>query len=110
MPFPPDGIYTCLFNPDANFTTECSGSTKIEQGIVEGLSIYPNPTNSLITIETENPDHYLFEITSLNGQQIIIGEMEGTLHQIDLSTVQKGVYLITVSSRYFVYTEKIIKL
>ena len=76
----------------------------------ESLKIYPNPTNNLLTIETEYPDHYSIEITSLNGQQILIGEMEGTSHQIDLSSFQKGVYLITIRSEDFVTTRKIIKL
>ena len=39
---------------------------------------YPNPTNDLLTIETDYPDHYSIEITSLNGQQILIEEMDGT--------------------------------
>lgn len=73
------------------------------------LIIYPNPTNSQFTIETDNPDHYSIEITSLNGQQILTGEMEGTTHQIDLSSFQKGVYFITVRSDDFVTTRKIIK-
>ncbi len=37
-------------------------------------------------------------------------EMEGTSHQIDLSTFQKGVYFITIRSKDFATTRKIIKL
>ena len=69
--------------------------------------VYPNPTNDLLTIETESPDHYMIEITSLNGKQILMGEMEGTIHQIDLSYLQKGVYIITIRSKDFVTTRKI---
>jgi hypothetical protein len=74
------------------------------------FKLYPNPTDNLLTIETEVSDHYSIEITSLNGQQILIGEMEGTSHQIDLSSFQKGVYFITIRSKDFVTTRKIIKL
>ena len=95
-------------SPNVYFTTECTNST--EELSTSRLSIYPNPTNGLLTIETEYPDHYSINITPLNGQQILTGEMEGTLHQIDLSSFQKGVYFITIRSEDFVTTEKIIRL
>jgi hypothetical protein len=100
-------------SPNVCFETDCNGvceNTGIE-GFTKGtLVIYPNPTNTLLTIETANPDHYSINLNSLNGQQILIGEMEGTSHQIDLSSFQKGVYLITVKSKHLITTRKIIKL
>jgi hypothetical protein len=72
--------------------------------------IYPNPTNNQLTIETEKSDRYSIEITSMNGQLIQSGTFTGTTHQIDLSSFQKGVYLITIRSKDFVTTKKIIKL
>ena len=77
---------------------------------ISDLHLFPNPTNSLLKIETEYPDHYSINITTLNGQQILTGEMRGTSHQIDLSSFQKGIYFITVRSKNFVTTRKIIKL
>ena len=74
------------------------------------LKIYPNPTNSIITIETEYPDLYSIQIASLNGQLLLSKEFEGTTHQIDLSSFQKGVYLITIRSENFLITRKIVKL
>jgi len=73
------------------------------------LIIYPNPTNSLFTIETGQPDRHSIEINSLNGQLICSTIIEGTSHQIDLSSFQEGFYFITVRSKDFVTTRKIIK-
>ena len=95
-------------SPNVYFTKECA--TDIEETNLSELSIFPNPTNKILTIETDNPDHYSINITTLNGQQILSEEMEGTTHQIDLSTFQKGAYFITIRSRDFVTTRKIIKL
>jgi len=96
-------------SPNVYFTTECS-STGIEETNLSELTIYPNPTKDILTIETDNLDPYSIKITTLNGQQILIGMMEGTHHQLDLSTFQKGVYFITIRSDDFVATKKIIKL
>lgn len=100
-------------SPNVCFQTDCNGDCSvvgIEGKSLSEISIYPNPTNSLLTIETVVADHYSIEITALNGQQILIGEMEGTSYQIDLSSFQKGVYFITIRSLDFVTTRKIIKM
>jgi hypothetical protein len=70
---------------------------------------YPNPVNDLLTIEAENPGQHSIEIISLSGQLIYNKKMEGPTHQIDLSSFEKGLYIITIRSKDFVRTEKIIK-
>jgi hypothetical protein len=99
----PSKIYTVEFVVSPVTAIQEADSTPL-------VSLYPNPTNSLLTIETAISDLFIIEITSLNGQQIHIGEMEGTSHDIDLSTFQKGIYIITIRSRDFVTTKKIFKL
>jgi hypothetical protein len=74
------------------------------------MQIYPNPTNDILTIETSVPALHTIEITSLNGQLLYSDKIEGSSHQIDLSSFQKGLYFITIRSRDYVRTEKIIKL
>ena len=74
------------------------------------VSIFPNPAKSVITVQISRFDQYSIKITNLNGQLVYSMEMEGTSSQIDLSSFKKGVYLITIRSKDFVTTEKIIKL
>jgi len=76
----------------------------------KNIRIYPNPTNTFLTIETGITDQYQIEIISLNGQVLFAREMEGATHQIDLFSLQKGVYFITIRSKGFVTTRKMIKL
>lgn len=85
-------------------------SVAIIENVKNNFTFYPNPTNDLLTIETEQSYNYSLEIISLNGQLIFNTELEGTTHQIDISSFQKGVYLISISSDDFVKTKKIIKL
>jgi hypothetical protein len=95
-------------SPNVYFTTECT--IGIEQSNAVKLSIYPNPTNNIFTIETEQPEQHTIDITSLNGQVLYSTRMKESPLQIDLSSLQKGIYFITVRSRDQVWTEKIIKL
>jgi len=88
----------------------CGNDVGIEKTSPSELSIYPNPTNNLLTIETDKPDHYSIDITSMNGQLIYNSDMDRTSQQIDLSSLQKGVYVITVRSKDFVTIKKIVKL
>jgi hypothetical protein len=82
----------------------------IENTCPSELSIYPNPSSSLITIETDRPDYHSIEIVSLSGQLIYRTEMKGGSKQIDLTPFSKGMYFVTVRSKEFVRTEKVVKL
>ena len=62
------------------------------------------------TIQTGISGTYKFEIASINGRIVHAGKYTGNPYQIDLSSFQKGVYFITIRSKDFVTTKKIIKL
>jgi hypothetical protein len=82
----------------------------IENMLAVEIRIFPTPTSKLITIQVGEPGEYSIEIISMNGQQIHNENMEGNKHQLDLSSFQKGVYFITIRSKDFVTTRKIVKL
>ena len=90
-------------------TTSCGEVTIFGENYFAEFSIYPNPTNSLLTIETDNPDCYSIDIHSLNGQLIYKEEIEGNSKQIDITPFSKGIYFITLRSDAWVRTEKVIK-
>jgi hypothetical protein len=85
-------------------------TTNVKEGRFSGISFYPNPTNNSITIETDISTPYFIQIISMNGQLLFKKEVEESKYQIDLSSFMKGVYFISIRSRDFVRTEKIIKL
>jgi len=96
-------------SPNVYFTSD-SCIVGIQKTNLSGLTIYPNPANNQITIESTNPEPHTIEIHSLNGKLIYRTKGEGPILQIDLSSFQRGLYFITVRSRDYVRTEKIIKL
>ncbi len=86
------------------------GTVGISTNRAPEIMLYPNPVTGKVTLHTNKHDVYDLSISSLNGQLIFSREMEGTSHQLDLSTFKKGVYFITIRSEDFVTTRKIIKL
>jgi len=83
---------------------------KIENLTSDQFHIYPNPVTDKLTIQSGEIRKQLIDITSINGKLIYSSWMEGTSHQLDLSSLQKGVYFITIRSKDSVNTKKIIKL
>ena len=114
-PFPPDYLFfDSEGSPNVCLLTDCNGVCDPNVGIVKfrlhEVTIYPNPLNSQLTIETGIPDMYNININSINGQLLLNKLMAGTETQVDLSPLQSGVYFITVRSKDYVTTRKIIKL
>jgi len=102
-------IYGIISEQPATVNVQ-SGSDVVKENTNEGISIFPNPAKELIIIETNKVGQYSIEINSINGQLIYSTRMDGSSHQIDLSSFRKGVYFITVKYEDFVTTKKIIKL
>jgi len=77
---------------------------------MHNIRIFPNPTIGLLTVHVPGSGSYSLEINSLNGhllQSIDVAEGE---RKIDLSNFQKGIFFISIRTRNYVKTEKIIKL
>ncbi len=111
-PFPPSAMEINIAgSPNLYFTENCQGCFTGREEIPDSdLSVYPNPANEFVTIRSAHPEHMSVEISSPKGQLISIHEMDGTTLQLDLSSFQKGVYIITLRSKDFLTTRKIIKL
>ncbi|MFH0756168.1 MAG: T9SS type A sorting domain-containing protein [Bacteroidota bacterium] len=114
LPFPPANVYVeTAGSPNICFDTICNGTcdeTGIDENVTTGISIYPNPANDLLTIETEKSGPHSIEITSLNGQLVYSATMEGDTHRIDMTPFSKGAYIIRIMSEETVTTRKVIKL
>jgi hypothetical protein len=62
--------------------------------------VYPNPTNGVLFVETRLiaslPDQ-TYRITNLMGQTVLSGNINAYNQQIDVSSLPKGMYFITVA-------------
>ena len=64
-----------------------------EHGASEGFSVYPNPTEGMITIVGGCGE---YRITNVMGQILRTGLINSDLQQIDISRLPAGMYFVTV--------------
>ncbi|MEM1002170.1 MAG: T9SS type A sorting domain-containing protein, partial [Bacteroidota bacterium] len=83
----------------------CSELLRIDNFLELGISVYPNPTSSIINIDSKAKieDVYLF---SLNGKHLSTFK---NLDRIDLSDYNKGIYILRLKSKNGIEHFRIIK-
>ena len=92
----------------ASYPTIAIGEHSTE--IIGTVQIIPNPVYTKVDIRFDDTGGYLIQLFDLKGRCLFELDSIGPTHQIDLSSFQKGIYFITIRSRDFARTEKIIKL
>lgn len=87
-----------------NFGTISAG---ILDNLENNIEIFPNPSNGIFTINLNNPTQSSVVITDVLGK-VVYSEYNiiTNKHIVDLSSMQKGIYLITIEDNS-TYTEKI---
>lgn len=73
-----------------------------------GISIYPNPTNNFVNIESEKP--LRVSIMDISGRLIRVVDVTDSNKQVDVTDLSRGTYtLIFESAGKIVKTVKIVK-
>lgn len=79
----------------------------------QGYMIVPNPVNDIVQIRFLETPQVLKRIAiyDINGKRVQFEQVnKGTYYQMNLSTLPRGVYFITIETDQFKETQKIIKL
>jgi hypothetical protein len=102
-------------NCTANFTVTVPNFTALKENVASNsVSVYPNPTNGIITVKIDNLqlNNATIKVINLNGQTVYANTLRtfanGT-SSIDLSNQANGVYFVQIVSEKQVITKRIIK-
>lgn len=91
-----------------NITVTRSAPTGLKNYLDESLlSVFPNPSKGIFTLDTTHPDFEL-EITDLTGKTLLQKNVKGQHYQADLNHFAKGVYLLKVVSKGKTATRKLV--
>jgi photosystem II stability/assembly factor-like uncharacterized protein len=76
--------------------------------ILNSVNIYPNPVQDELHVNLEG-NNGILEIRDISGKSFIQREIHENNTSIDVSGLDKGIYLVKVSSDNQIYTGKIVK-
>lgn len=74
----------------------CTGLSK--NGALSGLSVYPNPTSSALTVELNNNLAKTITVSDLTGRVIMTASNNNSKIDLNLNELANGVYYVKVSS------------
>ena len=74
------------------------------------VALSPNPVDKLLTITTSfNFKNLNLTLHNIQGKKLIAQKLTAEHRTIDLSTIEAGIYLITIKGDNFSFTDKIVK-
>lgn len=73
------------------------------------VTVYPNPTKGLVTLQFENPIKGFFHLKDLSGKIISEGSISSETTSFNLSQYRNGMYLLILTIEGKTETWKIIK-
>jgi hypothetical protein len=100
-------VTSALCNSTASITITFDNCIGIEEIKSHSLNAYPNPANDNFTINTDFTQNYELKIYDNQGKIVMVQEMIGTVENIDISVLEQGVYILTVSDGNQVVRKKL---
>jgi Zn-dependent metalloprotease len=95
-----------------NFVVTGTLALSNQQNNFELFTIFPNPSNGLITVQLSSSDDVKLELFDIRGRKCYSNAFKNTnqlfVQEVNLGQLQKGVYLLNVSSDGKTATKKLI--
>ncbi len=99
----------CSASTTANLiVSPCSGLNSLSAKI-NGLSVYPNPSNGEFTIELNNGLNKTIEVTDLTGRVVLTSASSKDKVNVNMANLANGIYYVKIQSDNAVEVIKIVK-
>ncbi|GEM_PF-1209738 len=97
-------VETCSFTVSVSTVT----NTKDVRG-ADAIKVYPNPSNGMVTVEYYTDQAYLLNIYNSAGMLVEQQSVNKKQHQLNLSHLENGIYLVQMIVDQKVYNTKLVK-
>jgi len=102
-----DTAYARVPNGTGSFLTQASTFANNNEGELNSLfeinnqiKVYPNPVESILTIEIEKANGKNYTIVNSTGQTVSSGQINSSKHEIDLLNLNPGIYLLKIEDNF----------
>lgn len=105
-----NGVMGAIVKSKSNITN--NRVVGIKNNTLSGLSAYPNPANNGLTVNLGSvlEGKTILKLYSVLGQEVYSASVEGTsIHQIDLTNLENGSYLLKVTGNNKTGTMRVVK-
>jgi len=85
-----------------------SSYTSLEELILSQASVFPNPNNGLFTVNVKS-DNWSYSLFDMSGKLISMENVSETTKQIDIQTLETGIYLMKIELGGSSVYKKVIK-
>jgi fibronectin type 3 domain-containing protein len=85
-------------------------SNSVEENYLNAIQVYPNPTNGKIVLIQEGNEDLSYTLYTLSGQVIQTVNSTQTQTEMDLNSLNNGMYLIVLKMNDRTITKRIVKL
>ncbi len=86
-----------------------SGTLGVNNFVIEGLKLFPNPTNNSWNISTQDQVIKAIEVYNILGRQVLAANPDAISTQVDATGLATGIYLARIKTDLGSETRKLIK-
>ena len=86
---------------------DCAGIGQFVKSYIEQITIYPNPTQTNFTIETNNTNKQTLQIFDVNGKLVLSQSITGKTN-IDATNLAEGVYNLSLINQNDVANKRLV--
>ncbi|MGL4364893.1 MAG: T9SS type A sorting domain-containing protein [Bacteroidales bacterium] len=106
------GVYfvTVSNSTDAVKSFEALCTSYTIKGLLEGIKVYPNPTNGLCHTSSPLLELQEFTVYNLRGMPLYSGKLEGDSHTFSIASLPSGYYIVLIKTDKGTSAKRIMKI
>lgn len=81
-----------------DYTVKITGVLGVNESSKSAFSVYPNPVTNVLNISTTSQQNISYKIISLQGAEIMSGNISANSNQISVDAIAQGVYFIKMTA------------
>jgi len=83
-------------------------SVGVEEQMIKGFNLYPNPATDRVTIRMEESSQYNVRVFDMTGKSLMNSKFDGQEYLMDISELKSGMYMLQISDGELSLSKKLL--